>query len=112
MSKIPLFLIILPAMAGSTSAFCGDESLQEMQRRCEEARAEKITPLRAEAIEDCVSAPRSSRTREDCERMNSDFGEGGGMVEGGFRPRMFMDLPACVEYLDARDGQVGGGSRR
>jgi len=64
------------------------------------------------AIKECLSQSRSTRTREDCERLYQDFGEGGGTVNGGFQPVMFMDLPECVEYFDARNGQRKSGSRR
>lgn len=87
-------------------------SLEELEQRCQQAREAKIAPLRAQAVEDCISAPRSNRTREDCERRNRDFGQGGGTVHGAARLPMFMDLPECQDYLRARDGQPSGSSRR
>jgi hypothetical protein len=54
-----------------------------------------IAPLREAAIEEC-----KQDKREDpafCERFNADFGEGGRTVSGAIRPRMFDDLPECVE---------------
>ena len=112
MTKPPLIPMVLSALAASSPGFCEDGSLYELQRRCEAARESKIAPLREAAIEDCVSRPRTSRTREDCERMNKDFGGGGGTLDGGFRPSMFMDLPECVEYVEARDRQEGSRSSR
>lgn len=112
MNRSPRYLIVLTALGASTLAYCGDASLEELERRCAEAREERIGPLREAAIEDCVSARRSSRTREDCERIYSDFGEGGGTVSGGSRPAMFVDLPECVEYFEAQDRQRSDGARR
>ena len=78
-----------------------DLSLQELDARCERAREAKIAPLRAAEIESC-----KRDTRNDpawCESFNADFGEGGRTVTGAIRPRMFDDLPECVEALDERN---------
>ena len=112
MTKAPPYLLTLLVLAANSPAFCEEASLEEMKQRCQQARETKIAPLRESAIEECVSSRRSSRTREDCERLNSDFGTGGGIVTGGSRPAMFIDLPECVEYLKALDRQGNNGSRR
>ncbi len=83
-----------------------------MNKRCQQAREAKIAPLREAAIEECVSSRRSIRTREDCERIYRDFGEGVGTVTGGFRPGMFNDLPECIEYFEAQYRQRADRSRR
>ncbi len=105
-------LVFLSAFAVSPFALCTDASLEDLERRCQEAREEKIAPLREAAIDECVANRRSTRTREDCERVNEDFGQGGGTVGGTARPAMFMDLPECVEYIEARNRQQSGSSRR
>lgn len=112
MNKAPLFLFTFLALAGGPPAFSQTASLEELRQRCQEAREEKIAPLREAAIEECASGRRSTRTRADCERLYADFGEGGGTVDGGARPAMFIDLPECVEYFEAEDRQRTGGSRR
>ena len=104
----PVSFLVLGLCA---APLAGAASLDELERRCEQAREQQIAPLREQAIEDCVSAPRTTRSREDCERRYRDFGQGGGTVGGGVRPRMFNDLPECVEYFEARDGQSGGSRR-
>jgi hypothetical protein len=56
-----------------------------------------IAPLREAEIAKC-----KQDKREDpvfCERFNADFGEGGRTVSGGIRPRMFDDLPECMDAL-------------
>ena len=103
---------ILLALAGSLPAFSQAASLQELERRCETAREAKIAPLREAAIRDCASANRSSRTLADCQRIHVDFGQGGGVVGGGFRAPMFIDLPQCVEFFKAQDQQRRNSSRR
>ena len=112
MAKTPLYLIALLVLAANSPAFCEEASLEEMKQRCQQARETKIAPLREAAIEECVSSHRTSRTREDCERIYRDFGEGGGTVAGGFRPGMFNDLPECVEYFEAQHRQETDRSRR
>ncbi|MGA7980607.1 MAG: DUF4124 domain-containing protein [Chromatiaceae bacterium] len=96
---------------GEESTDSAEPSLEELRQRCQEARERKIAPLRAQAIEECISANRSTRTREDCERIYHDLGEGGRTVTGAYRPEMFNDLPECVEYFRAQDRErYRGGS--
>lgn len=106
MNKSPIYLAILSALAASPSAAGAEASLVELRQRCQDARESKIAPLREAAIEECVANRRSSRTREDCERRNRDFGQ------GGPRAPMFIDLPECVEYFEAQDRQRDRSSRR
>jgi len=76
-------------------------SLGDLDRRCEEAREKMIAPLRAAEIAKC-----KQDKREDpawCERFNADFGDGGRTVSGSIRPRMFDDLPECVEALEEKN---------
>jgi hypothetical protein len=110
--KKTLFCLMTLALAAGSPAFSQEASLEELRQRCEAAREQRIAPLREAAIEECASRHRSSRTRADCERIYVGFGEGRGTVDGGSRPPMFMDLPECVEYLEAQDAQRGSGSRR
>jgi hypothetical protein len=89
-------------------------SIQELERQCESARDALIAPLRQEAIDTCIadrasgrSGSRSSRdAREHCERFYVDFGQGGTTQSGGFRQRMFHDIPECQALYEAeRSGQ-------
>lgn len=98
-------LALLLTLVAGAPALSQAASLQELEQRCQQAREAKISPLRETAIQDCVNANRSSRTLAECQRMNADFGQGGGIVGGGFRTPMFNDLPPCVEYFRARDAQ-------
>ena len=84
-------------------------SIQELERQCEAAREALIAPLRQEAIDTCIadrtsgrSGSRSSRdAREHCERFYVDFGQGGTIQSGGFRQRMFHDIPECLALYEA-----------
>ena len=86
-------------VAATTSI--ADMTLAELDQRCEAAREAKIAPLRVAEIERCKAEPRNDPAF--CERHNADFGEGGRNVNGTMRPRMFDDLPACVEAQQERN---------
>ncbi len=60
-----------------------------------------IAPIREAEIVKC-----KEDNREDpafCERFYADLGEGGRTVAGAMRPRMFDDLPQCVDALNERN---------
>ena len=76
-------------------------SLEDLDRRCEEARERKIRPLREAEIARCKEDKRNDPAW--CERFNADFGEGGRTVAGTVRPRMFDDLHECVDALSERN---------
>ena len=78
-----------------------DMTLADLDRRCDQAREAKIAPLREAEIAHCKAQPRSDPAF--CESFNADFGDGGRTMNGGIRPRMFGDLPACVEALQERN---------
>lgn len=105
MIKTSCFLLILAALAASQIAFCSDADLDQLRQQYQQAREARIAPMREKAIEDCLAERRSTRTREDCERIYSDFGEGSATAGGGFRQAMFSDLPECVTYFEAEDRQ-------
>jgi hypothetical protein len=81
-------------------------SLEDLDRRCDQAREAKIAPLREAAIEECKQGKRNDPAW--CERFNADFGEGGVTVNGNFRPRMFDDIPECVDALNERNRRGRG----
>ena len=99
-----LFLcgLVLPVMGDA-------RSIQELEQQCEDARERHIAPLRQEAIDTCIadrtsgrSGARSSRdARQHCEQFYADFGNGGSTQSGGFRQRMFHDIPECQPLYEA-----------
>lgn len=76
-------------------------SLAELDRRCDAARQEKIAPLREAEIAGCKADRRNDP--DWCERFYADYGEGGRTQSGTIRPRMFDDLPECVDALRERN---------
>jgi len=74
-------------------------SWQEWDALCEQEREKHIAPLREAEIRKCIVEQR--KNPDYCNRYWSDYGEGG--VSGDYvRPRMFMNLPECVEAWKAR----------
>jgi len=112
MTSRSFFVVLVPLFLASGAVLGGDASLEELRQRCEAAREVKLAPLREQAIEDCVSRPRSTRTRAQCEEFYRDFGQGGGTVGGGFRAPMFIDVPECQAYFAEQDRQNRAGSGR
>lgn len=93
---------VQPELAAEKSQIAISEmSLGELDQRCEAARQKKIAPLKQAEIEKCKSQPRNDPAW--CERHNADFGEGGRNVNGTMRPRMFDNLPECVDALQERN---------
>jgi len=95
------FIISSTATAEPTAA--------ELRGICEAEREKLIAPLRKEAIEECVNKKRN--TQEYCERFYRDFGEGGRTQQGGYRQRMFHDIPECIAANKAEKGVKGASNR-
>jgi hypothetical protein len=111
MSRFPSATLL--SLLFLTGVALGSEpSLEQLRLRCEAAREARLAPLREQAIQDCVSRPRSTRNRAQCEEFYRDFGQGGGTVGGGFRAPMFIDVPECQEYFAEQDRQNRAGRRR
>ena len=111
MSRFPsATLLSLLFLTGT--ALGSEPSLEQLRLRCEAAREARLAPLREQAIQDCVSRPRSTRNRAQCEEFYRDFGQGGGTVGGGFRAPMFIGVPECQEYFAEQDRQNRAGRRR
>ena len=83
------------------NARISEMSLADLDRRCEEVREEMIAPLREAEIASCKQDKRNDPAW--CERFNADYGEGGRTITGAVRPRMFDDLPECVDAQQERN---------
>ena len=84
-------------------------SLADMDRRCEDAREEKIAPLKEAEIAKCIQTETGDQAW--CEAFWADYGDGGRTVSGGTFPRLFDDLPECVDAWEefTRRGLYPGG---
>ena len=86
-------------------------SLADLDRRCEDAREEKIGPLREAEIAKCIETETGDQAW--CETFWADYGDATRMVSGMFTERLFHDLPECTEAWDERNrrGLYPGGNR-
>ena len=75
-------------------------SLADLDRRCENAREERIAPLRETEIKNCVQTETGDQAW--CETFWADYGDPRRTASGMLTPRLFHDLPECVEALDER----------
>lgn len=99
-----LALTALAVLAAAPVAFAQSDAelkrLDELDRRCEAARAAKLTPIRAELIDKCVRI--DQRPREACENEFAHYGDTKGTAQGKAVAGLFYDLPECVAAFEAR----------
>ena len=76
-------------------------SLEELDRRCEDARKAMIAPLRKAEIEKCVKTGTGDEAW--CEAFWVDYGAPSRTASGEFIPGLFYDLPECIEAWEERN---------
>ena len=76
-------------------------SLEELDRRCEDAREAMIAPLREAEIAKCVQTGTGDQAW--CETFWADYGEPIRTESGALTPRMFHDLPECLDAWNERN---------
>ena len=76
-------------------------SLEELDRRCEEAREGMIAPLRAAEIKNCIETGTGDQAW--CESFWADYGASTRTPTGEFIQGPFYDLPECVEAWEERN---------
>lgn len=90
--------LLLPGAATAQSE-ADMKRTAELERKCEEARAAKLAPMREELIEKCVK--QDKRPRNECVAEFGDWGNTRGTA-GGARGGEFYDLPECKAADEAR----------
>jgi hypothetical protein len=91
-----LFTVILSGIP-ATGVMAGDERDQkqaELDAACEQAREQKLAPLREKFVQECVQN-KEQDSREACVTFYADYGG-----QSGNRAPLFYDLPACVTAFD------------
>ena len=99
-----MLLLIAVLSGGATGA---DDYYQQMGRlkaldsRCEQARLEKLAPIRQRLIDQCIKEARKYYTGQDCQNEyvaygNSTVGPNSNLIRG-----QYYDLPECVEAARA-----------
>ena len=92
----------LMVLLGTSGAVVADQASEvaSLESQCAVAREAKIKPLREAEIAKC----KASRPDDPayCERYWSDYGNAKRLPNGTMSPRMFDDLPICVQATQAR----------
>jgi hypothetical protein len=94
-----LFLLAMSLTCLAADSAERTARLAELDAACEDARLQKLVPLRAKFVEECVDKGERP-DRASCERYYADYGNGSG------NQRLFYELPACVtafEYFKSGD---------
>ena len=76
-------------------------SLADLDRRCEDAREERIAPFREAEIAKCLQTETGDQAW--CETFWADYGDPRRTVSGALIPRLFHDLPECTEAWEERN---------
>jgi hypothetical protein len=82
-----MILVALPTQASEQA---------KLDAACEAARENKLAPLRAGFIEECIEK-KQRPDRAACERFYADFGN-----QAGSRAPLFYELPECVKAFEYR----------
>jgi len=102
------FTWILPAalmLAPSIMVLADQTSdVEALESQCEQGREANIKPLRDAEIAKCKADAQNDPAY--CERFWKDYGNAVRTVKGGMTPRMFDDLPICVEAFKARKALI------
>lgn len=98
-TRIALLTALLAA-SGAAAAAASEtvEAYQAAKQRCEDARVQKLKPIREEKVAQCV---RSGRDRQYCETFYSTYGDNSNHANGSVVRGRFYDLPACREAREA-----------
>ena len=85
-------------------------SLADLDRRCEDAREERIAPLKKAEIANCLKTETGDQAW--CETFWADYGASRQTASGGFVQGEFYDLPECVDAFEERNhrGLYPGGN--
>jgi hypothetical protein len=75
-----------------------------LETQCEQERETRIKPLREMEIEKCQADAHNDP--DYCVRYWKDYGNAMRTTKGAMTPRMFDDLPICIEAFKARKALI------
>jgi hypothetical protein len=79
-----------------------EEQLRQLDRKCEEARAAKLAPVRAELARQCEQEERYlGNQKRDCALEVSTYGDTFSGARGAAIRGKYYDLPECVAATNA-----------
>ena len=106
MYKLMILALAATLLYTPVQTMAQQERIADLERRCEEMRENRIRPLREAEIEKC----KADETKDPawCERYYKDYGNATRGPEGKYTPRMFDDLPPCVQARELKAGTRAG----
>lgn len=93
------WLLIAAAAVAADGRMTKDE-VTRLEAACEAAREARLKPLREAEIRKCQADPRNDPAW--CGRYWADYGNARPRPNGTMSPRMFDDLPQCMQAEAAR----------
>lgn len=92
--------LLIAATAVAADERMTKDEVSRLEAACESAREARLAPLREAEIRKCKAEPRNEPAW--CERYWADYGNATRRPNGTMTPRMFDDLPQCVQAEAAR----------
>ena len=87
-----MLLVCMQAGASTREEREREAHQQQLDQRCEQARQQKLKPIREKFTRECIS---EGRNADYCQKRHADYGK-----RTGKRPPLFYDLPECVEAFE------------
>jgi hypothetical protein len=106
MHKLVNYGLVILLLYVPAQLMAQDATVKELEQRCEEMRENRIRPLREAEIEKC----KADETKDPawCERYYKDYGNATRGPAGKYTPRMFDDLPPCVQAREKKAATRSG----
>jgi hypothetical protein len=103
MSQLPLLCLLILSLVASRAGAEDDEArLRALDQKCEDARAKRLAPIRAEMARRCVAERRYlANPEQDCRLEMSTYGDTFQGPRGAAIKGKFYDLPECLAAASA-----------
>ncbi len=113
MSRLPLVYacsMVMGVLCTIPSAFAlNDADVREMERICEDRRAEELAPLRERKTQACIE--QQMRSPDSCRRYYATYGNRERSPSGAMTVGYYYGLPECQQWLQAREELTRSRSR-
>ena len=96
---LPCLMLVILMISFSVDLPAQEQTQQELDAICEEAREARISADKVIYIEECV-VKKQKQNRSACERFYADWG-----AWSGTRPPLYYDLPECVRAFEHKQSQ-------
>lgn len=96
-----LVITVAGLLAATHAAALTDSDVDKLGKKCEAARSEALAPIRAERTRVCIE--QQLKSKGHCERYYTTYGNVAPSASGTPQQGYFYNLPACQEWLTARE---------